>query len=210
MHRAIKMINVLSFLATYTHMIVTDSHMAMLLPDNIASRISEFVAGMRTFPFVDHDELMCIMYLYGKSGKVGEKEIEEVNGLAQRTASQLGQEIDIYVNSSAAKLDPEYIRSKYINRQLQLAVENKSVGIGGDPAIISDCFAQHVAYYKQDYFLELYGPLKEAELTSDIRPLLAGRMVMTCYNRKSANEIGLAHPLIPVYVWFRDQAGAKP
>lgn len=193
-------------------MIVTDSHMAMLLPDDIASRISEFVSGKRTFPFVERDELMCIMYLYGKSGKVAENEIEEVNDLAQRTASQLGQEIDIYLNSSAGKLDPEYIRSKYINRQLQLAVENKSAAgrIGGDPAIISDCFAQHVAYYKQEYFLELYGPLRDAELTSDIRPLLAGRMVMTCYNRKGANEIGLAHPLIPVYVWFRDQAGAKP
>ncbi|HEX7031768.1 MAG TPA: hypothetical protein VF172_02090 [Nitrososphaera sp.] len=200
----------MSYLTAYTHMIVADSHMAMLLPDDIASRISEFVAGTRTFPFVERDELMCIMYLYGKSGGVGEKEIEEVNGLAQRTASQLGQEIDIYANSSAAKLDPEYIRSKYINRQLQLSVENKPERMAGDPAIISDCFAQHVAYYKQDYFLELYGPLKNSELTSDIRPLLAGRMVMTCYNRKGAHEIGLAHPLIPVYVWFRDQAGAKP
>jgi hypothetical protein len=191
-------------------MIVADSYMAMLLPDDIAARISEFIAGKRTFPFVGRDELMCIMYLYGKSGGVGEKEIEEAGGLAQRTASQLGQEIDIYANSSAAKLDPEYVRSKYINRQLQLAVENKPDRVAGDPAIVSDCFAQHVAYHRQDYFFELYGPLKDAELTSDIRPALAGRMVMTCYNRKGAQETGLAHPLTPVYVWFRDQAGAKP
>jgi hypothetical protein len=34
--------------------------------------------------------------------------------------------------------------------------------------------------------------------------------VMTCYNKKGTHETGLAHPLIPVYVWFRDQAGAKP
>jgi hypothetical protein len=191
-------------------MIVADSHMAMLLPDDIAARISEFIAGKRTFPFVGRDELMCMMYIYGMAGKVGEKEVEEAGSLAQRTASQLGQEIDIYSNSSAAKLDPEYIRSKYINRQLQLAVENKPDRIAGDPAIVSDCFAQHVAYYKQDYFFELYGPLKESELTSDIQQMLAGRMVMTCYNRKGAHETGLAHPLIPVYVWFRDQAGAKP
>ncbi len=191
-------------------MIVSDSHMAMLLPDDIASRITEFVSGKRAFPFVGRDELMCMMYLYGRSGRVIEKEVQEVNGLAQRTASQLGQEIDIYANSSATKLDPEYIRSKYVNRQLQLAVENKPDRLAGDPAIVSDCFAQHVAYYKQDYFFELYGPLKDAELTSDIRPALAGRMVMICYNRKGAHETGLAHPLIPVYVWFRDQAGAKP
>jgi len=191
-------------------MIVADSHMAMLLPDDIAERIAEFVAGRRTFPFVKPDELMCMMYLYGRSGRVGEKEVDQVNSLAQRTASQLGQQIDIYANSSAAKLDPEYVRSKYVNRQLQLAVENKPDRIAGDPAIVSDCFAQHVAYYRQDYFFELYGPLKELELTSDIQPTLAGRMVMTCYNKRGTHETGLAHPLIPVYVWFRDQAGAKP
>lgn len=191
-------------------MIVSDSYMAMVLPDDIAGRIVEFIAGRRSFPFVGRDELLCMMYLYGKSGGVVKNEVDEVNGFAQRTASQLSQDIDTYANSSAAKLDPEYIRSTYINRQLQLAVENKPEQIYGDPAIISDCFAQHVAYYKQDYFFELYGPLKDSELTSDIRPTLADRMVMACYNRKSAQETGLSHPLIPVYVWFRDQTGAKP
>jgi hypothetical protein len=191
-------------------MIVSDSHMAMVLPDDITGRISEFIAGRRGFPFIERGELMCMMYLYGKAGGVGEKQVDEVNNLAQRTTTQLSQEIDIYANSSASKLDPEYIRSKYINRQLQLAVENRPARMAGDPAIVSDCFAQHVAYYKQDYFFELYGPLKDSELTSDIRPALAGRMVMTCYNRKSAHETGLSHPLVPVYVWFRDQTGAKP
>jgi hypothetical protein len=191
-------------------MIVADSYMAMVLPDDIAGRIAEFIAGKHSFPFVGRDELMCMMYLYGKSGGVGEKDIEQVSGLAQRTVSQLSQDIEIYANSSAAKLDPEYIRSKYINRQLQLAVENRPERIAGDPAVLSDCFAQHVSYYRQDYFFELYGPLKDSELTSDVRSMLAGRMVMACYNRKGAQETGLTHPLIPVYVWFRDQAGAKP
>jgi len=185
--------------------------MAIILPDGMTERIAEFVAGKRSFPFIGQDELMCMMYLYGRSGKVGENEVEEASKLAERTAAQMGQDIDIYVNSSAGKLDPEYIRSKYINRELQLAVEKKANSrIAGDPAIISDCFAQHVAYYRQDYFLELYGPLKDSELTADIRSLLACRMVMVCYNRKSAKYIGLSHPLIPVYVWFRDHAGAKP
>lgn len=195
-------------------MIVIDSYMAMILPDDIAERISGFIAGKRKFPFVGPDELMCIMYLYGRNSKIGEGKIEEVNSLAQHTASQLGQEIDIYINSSASRLETEYIRSKYINRELQLAVERKTQDvkkrIAGDPAIMSDCFAHHVAYYKQDYFLELYGPLKDSQLTSDIRSALAHRMVMVCYNRKGVQEIRLAHPLIPVYVWFKDQAGAKP
>jgi hypothetical protein len=195
-------------------MIVIDSYMVMILPDDIAERISGFIADKRKFPFVGPDELMCIMYLYGRNSRIGEGEIDEVSSLAQYTASQLGQEIDSYINSSASKLETEYIRSKYINRELQLAVERKPQDlkkrIAGDPAIISDCFVHHVAYYKQDYFLELYGPLEDSQLTSDIRSALAHRMVMVCYNRKGAQETKLAHPLIPVYVWFKDQAGAKP
>jgi hypothetical protein len=58
--------------------------------------------------------------------------------------------------------------------------------------------------------LEIYGPLRDSQLTSDIRSALAQRMVMVCYNRKGAQETRLVHPLIPVYVWFKDQAGAKP
>ncbi len=195
-------------------MIVIDSYMAMILPDDIAERISGFIASKLNFPFVGPDELMCIMYLYGRNSRIGEGEINEVSSLAQHTASQLGQEIDIYMNSSASKLETEYIRSKYINRELQLAVETKPQDvkrrIAGDPAIISDCFVHHVAYYKQDYFLELYGPLRDSQLTSDIRSALTHRMVMVCYNRKVAQETRLAHPLIPVYVWFKDQTGAKP
>jgi hypothetical protein len=195
-------------------MIVIDSYMAMILPDDIAERISGFIASKLNFPFVGPDELMCIMYLYGRNSRIGEGEIDEASSLAQHTASQLGQEIDIYMNSSASKLETEYIRSKYINRELQLAVETKPQDvkkrIAGDPAIISDCFVHHVAYYKQDYFLELYGPLRDSQLTSDISSALTHRMVMVCYNRKGAQETRLAHPLIPVYVWFKDQTGAKP
>jgi hypothetical protein len=195
-------------------MIVIDSHLAMILPDDMAERISDFIAGKRNFPFVGPDELMCMMYLYGRNNTIREGEIDEVSSLAQYTASQLGKEIDIYTNSSSSKLETEYIRSKYINRELQLAVERKSQDvkkrIAGDPAIISDCFTHHVAYYRQDYFLELYGPLRNSELTSDTRSALAQRMVMVCYNRKGAQETRLAHSLIPVYLWFKDQAGAKP
>jgi hypothetical protein len=195
-------------------MIVIDSHMAMILPDDMAERISEFITGKRNFPFVNPDELVCIMYLYGRNNMIREDEIDEVSSLAQHTAYQLGKEIDKYINSSTSKLETEYIRSNYINRELQLAVERKLQDvknrISRDPTIISDCFAHHVAYYRQDYFLEIYGPLKDSQLTSDIRSALAQRMVMVCYNRKGAQETRLVHPLIPVYVWFKDQAGAKP
>jgi len=204
----------ISTLNSFSHVILIDSYMAMILPDDISDRISGFIAGKRNFPFVDSDEMMCMMYLYGRNNRIKEHEVDEVSSLAQHTATQMGQEIDIYMNSSASKLETEYIRSKYINRELQLTVERKQQDIkkriAGDPAILSDCFAHHVAYYKQDYFLELYGPLRDSELMSDIRSALAHRMIMVCYNRKGAQETRLAHPLIPVYVWFKDQTGAKP
>lgn len=191
-------------------MIVADSHMAMVLPDGVAGRISDFVAGKRGFPFIEKDEAMCVMYLYGKMSGVVDGEVEEASELARRTADQMSADIDRYRNSSQAMLDPEYIRSKFVNRGLQLAVEKK-LGVdrlAGDPAVLADCFAQHVAYHKQDYFFGLYGPLKEAELLADVRPALLRRMVMVCYNKKDEKELG-GHPLIPVYVWFKDRAETK-
>lgn len=187
-------------------MIVADSHMAMVLPDGIAGRISDFVAGRRGFPFIERDETVCVMYLYGSKAGVGDGEVEEATELARRTADQVSADIDRYRNSSQTLLDAEYIRSKFVNRGLQLAVEKKLAGdrLAGDPAVLSDCFAQHVAYHRQDHFFGLYGPFKESELTADIRPALLRRMVMVCYNKKSENELG-THPLIPVYVWFKDR-----
>ncbi len=184
--------------------------MAMVLPDDISERISAFVAGKRGFPFIEKDELACVMYLYGRSTGVRQgEEVAEATGLAQRTAGQVSIDIDSYLNSSAGRLDPEYVRSKYLNRELQLAVEKKGGAgrLASDPTIISDCFSQHVAFYKQDYFFGLYGPLKEGELTADIHNALLGRMVMVCYNRKSEQELG-SHPLIPVYVWFKGRVPA--
>lgn len=62
----------ISTLYSFSHMIVIDSYMAMILPDDIAERISGFIAGKRNFPFVGPDELMSIMYLYGRNSKIGE------------------------------------------------------------------------------------------------------------------------------------------
>lgn len=181
--------------------------MAMVLPDDISERISDFVAGKRGFPFFEKDETTCLMYLYGKRSGVMDTDIDEASGLAKRTADQMSVDIDRYRNGSQTLFESEYIRSKLLNRGLQLAVEKKLVGdrLANDPAVLSDCFAQHVAFYKQDYFFSLYGPLGTTELTAEIRPALLARMVMVCYNRRNELDLG-SHPLIPVYVWFRDRA----
>ena len=82
-------------------------------------------------------------------------------------------------------------------------MDRKQNRLAADPAILSDCFAQHVAFYKQQYFFGLYGPLKENELIAGVRAALAGRMVMVCYNRRQ-EELG-SHPLIPVFAWFKEK-----
>lgn len=185
-------------------MIVADSHMAMVLPDDISDRISAFVAGRAGFPFIKSDELVCLMYVYGRKGGVKPEEVEEASDLAQRTAAQMVIDIDGYQNSSSGKLDPEYIRSKCLNRELQMAVDKKQFKLAADPATLSDCFAQHISFHRQQYFFGLYGPLKENELITGVRPALAGRMVMVCYNRKSESDLSM-HPLIPVYAWFKEK-----
>ena len=193
-------------------LIASDANLVMLLPEDFGRRVVEFVSGKTTFPFVGKDELMCIVFLYGKEKKVPHDEIGDVAVLAERTASQLGLEIEKLL-AAPSKLDTESIHSKIVSRQLQMAVDSTEPSLeraAADPAIIMGLFSGHVSYFNQDYYFELYGPLNEAELTSDIRPKLVGRMVMVGYNRKGPEEIGLEHPMIPVYMWFKAQTGAKP
>src|SRR5919109_3049800 len=151
--------------------IVADSYMRIILPEDISTRIAEFMAGMRNFPFIRDNELICVFYLYGRNSKVnGEEEMKEVIDLAERTVANLTRDIEIYNNSPKAKMNSEFIRSKYINRGLQITVEEKNTtDIKGarvmkDPTILSDCFAQHISYYNQEYFFQIYGPFTEREL----------------------------------------------
>ena len=85
----------------------------------------------------------------------------------------MATDIEIYSNSPKKKINSEFIRNKYINRGLQIAVEKKKDAINeermsNDPAILSDCFAQHVSYYNQEYYFQIYGPFKNSEMIQDI------------------------------------------
>jgi hypothetical protein len=183
--------------------------MRMILPEDISSRLSEFIADRQNFPFIRNDELMCIFYLYGKKNGVRyDKEYNEVMNLAENTVIKLRRDIETYNDSPKSKMDSQFTRSKFINRELQITVEEKkSVSkerILNDPVIISDCFAQHVSYYNQEYFFQLYGPLREYDLINDVRQYLLGRMVMLGFNRKDENSLPFQNAFIPLYVWLRD------
>ena len=195
--------------------IISDSYMRMILPEDISNRVSKFIADRQSFPFIRNDELMCIFYLYGKKNGVRyDKEYSEVMNLAENTVIKLRRDIETYNDSPKSKVDSQFTRSKFINRELQVTVEEKkSVSkdrILNDPVIISDCFTQHVSYYNQEYFFQLYGPLREYDLINDVRKYLLGRMVMLGFNRKDEKSLPFQNAFIPLYIWIRDHMQVDP
>jgi len=188
--------------------------MTMILPEDISERISSFISGRLDFPFVEKDELISLLYLYGKSNAVLDHP-ERVLAIAKKTIETLEKSIEKYRDGPKSFFDSEYLRNNYIRRQLQITVDknnNKNDNdapdinkrrIINDPVILSECFLQHAAFYDQKYSFFLYGPLKENELTYDIRSSLSGKIVMLGYN-KVQDELPFDHPIIPLYVWAKD------
>lgn len=187
----------------------------MILPEDISERISSFISGRLDFPFVKKDELISLLYLYGKSNAVLDHP-ERVLAIAKKTVETLEKSIEKYRNGPKSFFDSEYLRNNYIRRQLQITVDKNNNTendkdapdinkrrIINDPVILSECFLQHVAFYDQKYSFFFYGPLKENELTYDIRSLLSGKIVMLGYN-KVQDELPFDHPIIPLYVWAKD------
>lgn len=193
--------------------IVADSYMGMIFPENISERISRFLDGKLNFPFIYDDELMCIFFLYGRKSKVNrEYEYKQVIDLAGQTYRKISMDIQAHSSNNEADRITEFARSNYINRGLQITVETRSKDVNvdqrffSDPVILSDCFARHTAYYDQDFFFQVYGPLKGSDLTSNMHEILQGRMVMIGYNRTDQKSLPFKHPLMPLYVWMSDSA----
>lgn len=193
----------------------------MILPEDISERISSFISGRLDFPFVKKDELISLLYLYGKSNAVLDHP-ERVLAIAKKTVETLEKSIEKYRNGPKSLINSEYLRNNYIRRQLQITVDKNNHNnnnendkdthdinkrrIVNDPVILSECFSQHVAFYDQKYSFFFYGPLKENELTYDIRGLLSDKIVMLGYN-KGQDELPFDHPIIPLYVWAKENLG---
>jgi hypothetical protein len=189
----------------------TDSYLKIILPEDISFRIGQFINGRCMFPFVKNSELICIFYLYGKNKPLNitsRGELKEAFDLAERTVAKMSNDIKKYQNDRDKKLNSQFIREKYINRGLQIIVDKRADlttdRIVTDPSILSDCFAQHIALYDQDFFFEVYGPFERQHLIKDIENILIGRIVMVGYNRKNDNALPFKHALIPLYTWMRD------
>lgn len=185
--------------------------MNMIFPEDISHRIKDFIMGQRDFPYIKENELTCLLYVYGKDHRVKTKsEVNEVLDLAERTSTSIIKEIEYY-NNSKTRFDSDFIKSEYIRRELQMLQEqhNSKPQIWNDPTILADSFARHVSFYRQEYFFQVYGPLKASELLAEIRDNLVDRIVMVGFNRKDQNLVPFQHSLIPVYVWFRDNIRYK-
>jgi len=196
--------------------VVTDSFMGIFTPIDISYRIAQFIEKKIEFPFIRENEIVGIFYLFGKDNKVtSELEILSVRNIAKRTMEQQARNIKIFHEFKENKLDSEFIREEYNKRILQISIEEQMYSsspshmrsrIVGDPTIQSNCFEQHIAYYKQDYFYELFKqPFKKTEVPSHLINKLEKRMLMLCYNVSDSSKLPYNNTIYPFFQWLKDR-----
>ena len=194
--------------------VVTDSYMGIFTPLDIDYRITQFLEKKIEFPFIKKDEIIGIFYLFGKNNKViSDLEILSVKDIAKRTMEQRAKNIKIFHEFEKNKLDSDFIREEYNKRILQISIEEQasssssskhlSYRITRDPTILSNCFEQHIAYYKQDYFFDLFKqPLKKTEVPSNLVNKLEQRMLMLCYNVSDSSKLPDNNTIRPFFQWL--------
>ena len=182
--------------------------MGVFLPPDISVRIKQFMAAKVDFPFLGKDELLAVFYLFGKDYEViGESEVNAASELAKRTVEQVARDIRVYI-IMPQKMDARFTRENYTKRSLQIIVDSGGrrtdidKQVAGDPVILSDCFAQHVAYYKQEYFFELFRPLKAEQLPPTLENKLKGRMLLLGFNVKNVQSLPFKSSLHAFFEWM--------
>lgn len=178
--------------------VISDSYMGMFLPSDIYKRISKFIDGALSFPFINKDEITGIFFLFGKNfGVKTQLDILSVKDLAKRSIDQIKREIFLYKTITTSNI--EIIKENYQKRILQIYVEyqnNSSFNeneinerIIRDPSILMSCYSQHISYYNQKCFFEIFNPLKKNQIDKELDHLLVDRMVMLSYNREHSTML---------------------
>ena len=183
--------------------------MGIFLPPDISVRIKQFMAAKMDFPLLKKNELLAVFYLFGKDYKViGESEVSAASDLAKRTVEQVARDIRVYV-TMPQKMDARFTRENYTKRSLQIVVDSGGEGqpdvdrrVTGDPMILSDCFAQHIAYYRQDFFFELFQPFKAEQLPQTLKNKLEERMLLLGFNVKNAQLLPFKASLPAFFQWM--------
>ena len=182
--------------------------MGIFLPPDISVRIKQFMAAKMDFPLLKKNELLAVFYLFGKDYKViGESEISAASDLAKRTVEYVARDIWVYI-AMPQKMDARFTRENYTKRSLQIVVDSGDGQpdvdrrVAGDPMILSDCFAQHIAYYRQDFFFELFQPFKAEQLPQTLENKLEGRMLLLGFNVKNAQLLPFKASLPAFFQWM--------
>ena len=181
--------------------------MGIFLPPDISLRIKRFMAAQVDFPFIKKDELLAAFYLFGKDYEViGESEVKAANDLAKRMVEQVARDIRIY-SATPQKMDAQFTRENYTKRSLQIIVDSGEQPdvdrrVAGDPTILSDCFAQHVAYHSQGFFFELFHPFRAEQLPPASKNKLKGRMLLLGFNVKNRHLLPFKSSLEPFFEWM--------
>jgi hypothetical protein len=190
--------------------------MGIFIPRDFSYRVLNFINGKSNLPFTQKDELVASFYIFGKDYKVnGEMEIINVKDIARKTMDQLATQIRIYSNNPI-NMNQEMLRENFNKRSMQILIDsnnknsNKKVNfditkrISKDPTILSDCYAWHLAYYKQDYFFKLFNPLRGIDLPADLVEQLEGRMLLLGFNVKNSKLLPYDDPIVPFFYWLKE------
>jgi hypothetical protein len=192
--------------------------MGIFIPRDFSYRVLNFINGKSNLPFTQKDELLASFYIFGKDYKVnGELEITNVKDIARKTMDQLARQVRIYSNNPI-NMNQEMLREDFNKRSMQILIDsnnknsNKKVNfditkrISKDPTILSECYAWHLAYYKQDYFFKLFNPLRGIDLPADLVEQLEGRMLLLGFNVKNSKILPYDDPIVPFLYWIKDAA----
>ena len=93
--------------------------------------------------------------------------------------------------------------NKYVNKQANFDITKR---ISKDPTILSDSYAWHLAYYKQDYFFKLFNPFRGINVPADLVEQLEGRMLMLGFNVKNSTKLPYDDPIIPFFHWLKQSS----
>ena len=190
--------------------------MGIFLPRDFPNRVLSFINGKNNLPLTEKDEIIASFYIFGKDHKVnGDLEITNVKDIARKTMEQLARQVRV-LSSNPTSMNQELLRENFNKRSMQILIDsniqnnNNKISfditrrISRDPTILSDCYAWHIAYYKQDYFFKLFNPLRGTDLPPGLVGQLEGRMLMLGFNVKKSANLTYEDPIIPFLEWMNE------
>jgi hypothetical protein len=190
--------------------------MGIFLPRDFPNRVLSFINGKNNLPLTQKDEIIASFYIFGKDHKVnGDLEITNVKDIARKTMEQLARQVRV-LSSNPTSMNQELLRENFNKRSMQILIDsniqnnNNKISfditrrISRDPTILSDCYAWHIAYYKQDYFFKLFNPLRGTDLPQGLVDQLEGRMLMLGFNVKNSANLTYEDPIMPFLEWMNE------